>query len=63
MASHTELRMNALQVVEKLVGLVLDLVPHMVAQDILTKEAIKRQNAIADSAEAIKFGPPDHEED
>lgn len=55
--------MNALDIVAKLLGLVLDIVPHTVAQELLTKEAIKRQNAIADMAEVAKFGPPDHEED
>lgn len=55
--------MNALDIVVKLLGLVLDLVPHTVAQELLTKEAHARQNAIADAAEAAKFGPPDHEED
>lgn len=50
--------MNALDIVVKLLGLILDLVPHTVAQELLTKEAIKRQNAIADAAEAAKFGSP-----
>lgn len=55
--------MNALDIVSKLLGLVLDLVPHTVAQELLTREAVKRQNAIADAAEQLKFGEPSHEED
>lgn len=44
--------------VRKLVGLILDLVPKDVAQQLLTEEAIRRQNAIADGAELVKFGSP-----
>ncbi len=47
--------MNPLDVVVKLIGLILDLVPHTVAQDLLSQEAIKRQNAIADAAETAKW--------
>ena len=47
--------MNPIEVVMRLLGLVLDLVPREVAEDLLSKEAIRRQNAIADAAEAAKF--------
>lgn len=46
-----------IDLVRKLVGLILDLVPKDVAQQLLTEEAIRRQNAIADAAEYAKFGP------
>jgi hypothetical protein len=48
--------MNPVEIALKLLGLVLDLVPRDVAEDLLSKEAIRRQNAIADAAEAVKFG-------
>lgn len=48
--------MDAINVVRKLVGLILDIVPKDVAQQLLTEEAIRRQNAIADGAEVAKFG-------
>jgi hypothetical protein len=47
--------MNILDVVRKLVSLILDLVPHEVASQLLSDEAIRRANAIADLAEAQKF--------
>lgn len=47
--------MNALDIVRKLVSLILDLVPKEVAQHVLTEEAVRRQNAIADAAELAKF--------
>lgn len=44
-----------LDLVRKLLSVILDLVPKDVASQLLTEEAIKRQNAIADAAEAVKF--------
>lgn len=46
--------MNPVEIALKLLGLVLDLVPRDVAEKLLTEEAIRRQNAIADAAEAAK---------
>lgn len=46
----------ALDIARKLLDLVLDLVPHEQASQLLTEAAIKRQNAAADLAEAAKFG-------
>lgn len=48
--------MDVIDVVRKLIGLILDLVPHDVAKQLLTDEAVRRANAIADTAEAAKFG-------
>lgn len=48
--------MNAIDVVRKLLGLILDLVPHEIAKELLSQEAIRRSNAVADLAEAEKFG-------
>lgn len=48
--------MNPIDVVRKLIGLILDLVPHTIAEKLLTEEAVRRANAIADTAEAAKFG-------
>lgn len=48
--------MNVIDIVRKLLGLILDLVPHTVASQLLTDEAVRRQNAIADAVEAAKFG-------
>ncbi len=42
--------------VRKLLALILDLVPHDVATQLLTDEAVRRANAIANAAEAAKFG-------
>lgn len=47
-----------LDLARKLLGLVLDIVPKETAMQLLTEEAIRRQNAIADAAEAAKFGGP-----
>lgn len=47
--------MNALDVVRRLLDLVLLLVPHGVARDELDEAAVRRANAIADAAEAVKF--------
>ena len=38
------------------VAAALDLVPKEAVQQLLTEEAIRRQNAIADAAEVAKFG-------
>lgn len=46
---------EAIELARKLVGLVLDIIPRTVAEQLLTEEAIKRQNTIADLAEAVKF--------
>lgn len=47
---------SVIDLARKLLALVLDLVPHEVANQLLTDEAVRRQNAIADAAEAAKFG-------
>ena len=47
---------KAFEVARALVGLLLDLLPKQAVEQLLTEEAIKRQNAIADAAEAAKFG-------
>jgi hypothetical protein len=52
--------MNAGKVLEwarVLLDLVLDLVPAPVARQLLDEAAVKRANAVADAAEAVKFGP------
>lgn len=46
----------AIDVVRKLVSAILDLVPEEQAAQMLTEEAVKRQNAVADAAELAKFG-------
>lgn len=48
--------MNLIEMVRKLLALVLEYVPHDLAQQLLTEEAVKRQNAIADTLEGAKFG-------
>ncbi len=48
---------DILNFVRKLLGLVLDVVPVEVASQLLTEEAVRRSNAIADAAELAKFGP------
>lgn len=48
--------LDILNVVRRLVALILDIVPHDVASQLLTDEAVRRQNAIADGAELTKFG-------
>ncbi len=45
-----------LDIVRGLLDLVLSLVPKTVAVQMLDEAAIARQNAIADAAEAAKFG-------
>jgi len=40
-----------------ILGLLLDVLPVTMLRQLLDEEAIKRQNAIADVAEAAKFGP------
>lgn len=47
---------DALDAARKLLGVVLDFVPHDVAAQMLTDEAVRRGNAIANAAEAAKFG-------
>jgi hypothetical protein len=47
---------NPIDLARKLIGLILDLVPHTVAQQLLTDEAVRRANTTADAAELIKFG-------
>lgn len=47
--------MNPLDIVRKLVALILEFVPHEVAAQMLTDEAVRRQNAIADAAEGVKW--------
>ncbi len=57
--------MNAgtiIDIARKLIALVLDIVPKEVADQLLTDEAVKRQNAIADGAEWAKFSAPEHDE-
>jgi hypothetical protein len=48
--------LDVIDLVRKLISLVLDLVPKDVATQLLTEEAVRRQNAIANAAEAVKFG-------
>lgn len=48
--------MSVGEVVLKLLNLILDLVPHDVARTMLDDAAVKRANAVADLAEAKKFG-------
>lgn len=48
--------MDVIEVVRALLDIVLSLVPHEVANQLLTDAAVKRQNAIANAAEAEKFG-------
>ncbi len=45
-----------LAVVRTLLDLILELVPHDVANQMLSDAAVKRQNAVADEAELLKFG-------
>ena len=49
---------NPLDIVRMLLDLVLRLVPTEVARAELDEAAVRRANAIADLAEAGKFGPP-----
>ncbi len=44
-------------VAAKLIEIVLDLVGHDKANDLLSDAAVKRENALADLAEKAKFGP------
>jgi hypothetical protein len=46
-----------IELVRQLIAIVLSLVPKEVAEQLLTDEAVKRANAIADGAELAKFGP------
>lgn len=48
-----------LDLVRAVVGFALDHVPHDEVAKVLTEEAVKRQNAIADAAETAKFGAID----
>lgn len=48
--------LDVIDVVRKLVSLILDLVPVDVAKQALDDAAVRRANAIADAAEAAKFG-------
>lgn len=47
---------NPLEIVRMLLDLVLKLIPVEVARDELNEAAVRRANAIADAAEAAKFG-------
>lgn len=53
---------TVIDIARKLIGLVLDIVPKEVADQLLTDEAVRRQNALADGAEFAKFGDPEHDE-
>ena len=48
----------AVEMARKLVDVLLDVVPHIVARDILNAAAIRRANDAADLAEIAKFGEP-----
>lgn len=48
--------LDVVNLARTLIGIVLDLLPKDAVERLLTEEAIKRQNAIADAAEAAKFG-------
>ncbi len=48
---------QVLDLVRSLLDLILGLVPAPVARQLLDDAAVKRANAIADAAEAAKFGP------
>lgn len=47
---------TVLDIVRALLDVVLSLVPHPVAASMLDDQAAKRQTAIAEAAEAAKFG-------
>ncbi len=47
--------MDVIDTVRYLVDLILKLVPHEVASQLLTDAAVKRQNEIANAAESVKF--------
>lgn len=47
--------LDVLSLVRQLLAIVLSLVPREVAERLLTEEAVKRQNAIADAREQMKF--------
>lgn len=49
---------TALDIARGMLDLVLRLIPVTVARDELDQAAIRRQNALADGAEVVKFGPP-----
>lgn len=46
---------NIIDAVRALVDVILSLVPHEVAKQMLDDAAVRRQNAIADAAEEAKF--------
>ena len=46
---------SVIDTVRALVDLILSLVPHEVAKQMLDDAAVRRQNAIADAAELAKF--------
>lgn len=46
---------EALDIARRLIALVLELVPKDVAEELLSEQAVRRQNAIADAAELAKF--------
>lgn len=48
--------LDYLDTARKLADALLDLVPHDVAKQMLSDAAVRRANAIADAAEAAKFG-------
>lgn len=47
---------DVIDIVRVLVKAILELVPVDVAQQLLTDEAVRRANAIADAGEVAKFG-------
>lgn len=49
--------MSPLDIARVLIRLVLDLLPHDQAKQVLDEEAVKRANVVADAAEDVKFGP------
>lgn len=48
---------QALDLARGILALLLDLLPASMLRQLLDEEAIRRQNAIANAAEAAKFGP------
>ncbi len=48
--------MSTIDIVRMILDIVLQLVPHEQAKTLLDEQAVKRANAVADVAEAVKFG-------
>jgi hypothetical protein len=48
--------LDVISIVRRILDVILDLVPVDVARQILDDAAVRRANAIADAAEAAKFG-------